>query len=54
MELITGTISLEWKKKMLIGSFYRPPDKTDTYRNKKATKRQERLTRKKTWTGTRD
>jgi hypothetical protein len=25
VELITGTISFEGKKKMLIGSFYRPP-----------------------------
>jgi hypothetical protein len=27
--LITGTISLEGKKKMRIGAFYHPPDKTD-------------------------
>jgi hypothetical protein len=34
IELITGTISLEGKKKMLIGALYRPPDKTDnTYLN---------------------
>jgi hypothetical protein len=32
--LITGTISVEGKKKMLIGAFYLPPDKTDdTYLN---------------------
>ncbi|XP_063416249.1 uncharacterized protein LOC134697892 [Mytilus trossulus] len=35
IELLTGTINLEGKKKMLIGAFYRPPDKTDdTYLNK--------------------
>ena len=34
IELITETISLEGKQKMLIGAFYRPPDKTDdTYLN---------------------
>ena len=34
VELITGTISFEGKKKMLIGALYRPPDKTDdTYLN---------------------
>ncbi|CAG2205462.1 unnamed protein product [Mytilus edulis] len=34
IELLTGTIALEGKKKMLIGAFYRPPDKTDdTYLN---------------------
>ncbi|CAC5379604.1 unnamed protein product [Mytilus coruscus] len=35
IELLTGTINLEGKKKILIGAFYRPPDKTDdTYLNK--------------------
>ena len=29
IELVTGTICIEGNKKMLIGSFYRPPDKTD-------------------------
>jgi len=34
IELITETISLEGKQEMLIGAFYRPPDKTDdTYLN---------------------
>jgi len=34
IELISGTINLEGKKKMLIGSYYRPPDKTnDSYLN---------------------
>lgn len=32
IELISGTINLEGKKKMAIGSYYRPPDKTnDSY-----------------------
>ncbi|CAC5398880.1 unnamed protein product [Mytilus coruscus] len=35
IELLTGTINLEGKKKILIGAFYRPHDKTDdTYLNK--------------------
>ena len=35
IELITGSVSLEGKKKMLVGAFYRPPDKTDEdYLNK--------------------
>lgn len=35
LELVTGTISLEGKKQMIIGAFYRPPDKTnDDYLNK--------------------
>ena len=35
IELITGSVSLEGKKKMLVGEFYRPPDKTDEdYLNK--------------------
>jgi hypothetical protein len=29
IELITGSVSLEGKKKMLVGAFYRPTDKTD-------------------------
>lgn len=34
IELVTGTINLEGKNKMLICAFYRPPDKTDdTYLN---------------------
>jgi hypothetical protein len=35
IELITGSVSLEGKKKMLVGAFYRPPDKTnEDYLNK--------------------
>jgi hypothetical protein len=35
IELIVGSVSLEGKKKMLVGAFYRPPDKTDEdYLNK--------------------
>jgi hypothetical protein len=35
IELITGSVSLEGKKKMLVCAFYRPPDKTDEdYLNK--------------------
>jgi hypothetical protein len=35
IELITRSVSLEGKKKMLVGAFYRPPDKTDEdYLNK--------------------
>jgi hypothetical protein len=35
IELITGSVSLEGKKKMLVGAFYCPPDKTDKdYLNK--------------------
>ena len=35
IELLTDTINLEGKKKILFGALYRPPDKTDdTYLNK--------------------
>jgi hypothetical protein len=35
IELIAGSVSLEGKKKMLVGAFYRPPDKTnEDYLNK--------------------